>query len=577
VDNKTAAKLNEVLKSLGAFFAYAVYGIVLKADSTSRVGYTVVAFDKDIAGEDRLGEAITNADGSYSITYTEEQFQRSENEKGGADLFVRILTQGGESLFQSKTNRNAPPELRLDVNLPTAAFVVRGTVREANGNPALNIIVRAFDVDLRRQELLGETSINEVGYYEIGYSYEKFSNAEKGNADLLVRVSESVSANEEKLLAESDIYFNATNVQEINFPLPLAPAEKEKSEWERVNELVLPLLKGQKETVEKKLLKKKQSEIVFVDLLPGELKPDDFDFISKETGLDRSNIQLWSLAYNLNIGVNSIASELFYGWFRMGLPTEVKDLWARTTDELQQKLKEAVDKNIIPAIIAGMEKIVAAINNSCQDFQLQPAKSGEKPSLGDVLNTAGKDWLSDEKKKRYIDIVKGLDPDAQEYFNKKVDAIGFTSIEKITLQKTLRIDKLTLSHPPLMEALHNYVKSDTDASLKPLAIIHNDQWIDLAYTHGVPTGSMQAPEDYAMQLANGVEDRLPAASLANKISNEEILFNQPGINKLTQFLNPANDFDIVNGDIKSIISDRLDDESKGLLKKLQNLKKLGAR
>ncbi len=115
-------------------------------------------------------------------------------------------------------------------------------------------------------------------------------------------------------------------------------------------------------------------------------------------------------------------------------------------------------KILFLTLVNEIEKIIAAINHARQDFHLQPAKDGEDASLGDVLNTAGKDWLSNEKKKSFIDIAKDLDPDEDDDFNKKINAIGFTPDEKITLQKTLRLDKLTLSHPPLMEALHAYVK-----------------------------------------------------------------------------------------------------------------------
>ncbi len=107
-----------------------------------------------------------------------------------------------------------------------------------------------------------------------------------------------------------------------------------------MNEQILPLLKGQKE-VEKALN-------VYEDLLPEELTDADIDFIANETDLDKNEVQLWSLAYSRSNDANSIATEIFYGWFRMGLPTELKNLWARTNDELQQKLKDAIDKNIIP-------------------------------------------------------------------------------------------------------------------------------------------------------------------------------------------------------------------------------------
>ena len=169
-------------------------------------------------------------------------------------------------------------------------FIVKGFIYKSSGEGYPNIIVAAFDCDLRRTEKLGEIITNEQGYFEIKYSSQTFANNEKGNADVKIIALDLKN----QLSKESEIYFNAKAVQEINLTLPVMPANKEKSEWERVNEQVLPLLKGQKEIDEKKDLKKLKTEMVYEDLLPEELKQDDVDFITKETGLDKNNIQLFT-------------------------------------------------------------------------------------------------------------------------------------------------------------------------------------------------------------------------------------------------------------------------------------------
>ena len=48
-------------------------------------------------------------------------------------------------------------------------------------------IVRAFDKDLRREELLGEAVTGSDGRYEIRYLSSRFTRAEKNLADLIVR------------------------------------------------------------------------------------------------------------------------------------------------------------------------------------------------------------------------------------------------------------------------------------------------------------------------------------------------------------------------------------------------------
>jgi hypothetical protein len=45
----------------------------------------------------------------------------------------------------------------------TSGSSVRGIVRDASGSPLPGVVVRAYDRDLRRRELLGEAQTNEEG------------------------------------------------------------------------------------------------------------------------------------------------------------------------------------------------------------------------------------------------------------------------------------------------------------------------------------------------------------------------------------------------------------------------------
>lgn len=63
-----------------------VRGIVSYPDKSAAVGLTVIAFDKDVVGEDRLGQEITDKEGGYKVAYSEARFRRSPNESRGADV-----------------------------------------------------------------------------------------------------------------------------------------------------------------------------------------------------------------------------------------------------------------------------------------------------------------------------------------------------------------------------------------------------------------------------------------------------------------------------------------------------------
>ena len=57
---------------------FTVHGRVLQADGSHLEAITVKAFDKDLRQESLLGEASTNSNGQYVITYTSDQLSQSD-------------------------------------------------------------------------------------------------------------------------------------------------------------------------------------------------------------------------------------------------------------------------------------------------------------------------------------------------------------------------------------------------------------------------------------------------------------------------------------------------------------------
>src|SRR5215813_4370648 len=94
---------------------HTVRGTVTYPGKFPGVRLNVGAFDQGIGGEDRLGEAITDEKGRYRIEYTDGRSGRSKYQSRGADVFVRVHSADGALLAQSRTVRNAPPDLLLDV------------------------------------------------------------------------------------------------------------------------------------------------------------------------------------------------------------------------------------------------------------------------------------------------------------------------------------------------------------------------------------------------------------------------------------------------------------------------------
>jgi len=116
----------------GGALSAVVSGSVKYADSTPAVGLSVLAYDKDLSASDSLGlPATTDGNGYYTISYSEADFQFTNDEQGSADVFVRVFDDIGVQLFQSLTILNAPAMLEMNLNL--------------NQQGGADVFVRVFD------------------------------------------------------------------------------------------------------------------------------------------------------------------------------------------------------------------------------------------------------------------------------------------------------------------------------------------------------------------------------------------------------------------------------------------------
>jgi len=153
VEETTAARLNAVLAEFGAFAGdgYRVAGTVRDRLTLSpRAGVRVLAYDQDVGRASLLGETTTDAEGRYLVAFPEKAFRQTAAERGGPELFVRVLDEAGRVLGQSARVNNAGMATELDVEL--GSWLVRGQVTDPNGQGAGGLRVLAFDRDLRARD-----------------------------------------------------------------------------------------------------------------------------------------------------------------------------------------------------------------------------------------------------------------------------------------------------------------------------------------------------------------------------------------------------------------------------------------
>jgi hypothetical protein len=122
-----------------------------------------------------------------------------------------------------------------------ATYTVRGTVTDIQNRSLAGLRVRAFDRDLRSEQLLGENITDSSGKYLVVYTSEAISRSEKGSADLAVKV---YGFDGKTVLYEPDmdhILFNAPIDAVINIVVSseIRPLE---NEFDTILKEVQPLL-----------------------------------------------------------------------------------------------------------------------------------------------------------------------------------------------------------------------------------------------------------------------------------------------------------------------------------------------
>ena len=577
---------------------FVVYGVVLHSDSTPAQGMTVIAYDKDVSGENLLGESTTGAKGSYRIVYSAAQFRLSKNESGGADIFVRIHGVNDVLLFQSKTVRNAPTDLHMDVKLPAAQFVVRGQVRLADGKPVVGALVRAFDRDMRKPQLLGTATTDTTGHYEILYRHEQFSHAERGTAELIVRAFDNNST--DKPLAESQVRINAGNDATINLIVPAF--ESAASEWERIRDMVLPLLEGQGEDDQ--------------PLPPWELNDSDIDFIVAEASLDRDSLRDWAWARRAALDRPLLASaaagrtspellrnasggftpgslatqdhlsdwQFYYACARELQTRKIEDIFARATDELLNAVRRAAASNVVPSqLLTYLKPLRAALERARADAALTPAEPGQPARIGDVLDVVAPQWLDVSQRRKVVDLVARVDPAAAD-FEQHARAIGLEAADALVLTRTLRLAKLADNHLPMIAALHPLLAEDGDESLCGLTRLDSARWLDLAYQHGAPANVASTPEVFALRLRDAAELAAPEPALRARLDDGSVAIKGAGFSSLRRFLTNNPKFSFADDDAEDAVAtadmsgiEESAADVGGALRQMQSLKRASVR
>lgn len=556
---------------------FVVYGVVLNSDSTPAAGLTVIAFDKDVPGEDRLGQATTGAKGGYRITYSEADFRRSPSERGGADVFVRIHGANDVLLFQSKTVRNAPADLLLnvqlpvaqDVPLPTAQFLVRGQVRLADGNPVAGAMVRAYDKDLRSEHLLGEGITGRDGSYEIHYSARKFRRAEKGSADLVVKAF----AADGSLLAASPVLFNAPPSAEVDLTIP-AENQLPLTLFEKIGRALAPLLEGLK-----------------VEELEEDKEHQDLSFLSGETGFEKNILARFVMAHKL--AGHSLRPEFWFSllggsFFQFAENKSLEEQLAAILDSLssldsatvRKTLTRALDQKDIPE--AFREKVADWLEAFLKFIASRSVCGEGKPTfVKSALDDAGiTSAQKQEKFARLFNEHKALTPQLLEALAKDR---SFKKTEIADLRTSYQLAELTRGDFSVVKMLKEDFDVRQPEKIRTLAKKSESEWVNwvkekhaagdikLPIEMGEIAGQIEFPaaEVYGKTLERQFREAFPTTAFAGGLERAMQNGGAHGLRHaevLGRFLEGHESFELLNTPVDDFLKNNLGSESRALAK-----------
>jgi hypothetical protein len=316
--------------------------------------------------------------------------------------------------------------------------IVKGLVTDENGNPLVNLSVSASDKDLRREEPLGQAVTGKNGRYEIAYKSAQFQRAEKNSADLIVRVT-----SREKLLATSDVVFNAQPEEEVDFQI--ATSEGLVPEFERYLTAMRPILE---------------------DVLPSMLTADDIDFVAGEAGIPQIHVGYLVVAHQMG-QMTKLNPELLYGLFRQDLPTELSALVLEQPTAIRQALETSLQNGVVNQQVAGqIDSLLTSIQD--QRVTLLSTGSGDKPqnNISAVLNTSG---LNATEQQTFLNSYLKHEGTVEEFWRSLQTTPLATRVG--TIQERLQLEVITHGNAPLIQKL----RSRNVRSLRDLPTLDRDE------------------------------------------------------------------------------------------------------
>ena len=371
----------------------------------------------------------------------------------------------------------------------TERFVVRGHVRQANGEPVRNVTVRLFRKGLRKDTPLGQTKVSPAGDYSLEYQP-----SEKPLSILVQAIDGNT-----RVVAESGVICKARPVEIVN----LSPdgVSSTPSEFKQLQERTAPILRREQIRIET-------------------LAVPEVQFLACAHGLDEEHLSYLVVSARM-ARESQMNEEVFYGLVRQELPTTLVALVAESTDVLQHALETSVSENIVgPHIKEQIPQILRDLQ--AQVVRLATANpTDDQPTLRTLLDIAA---VPEQRQQTIVTAYLERKGSVTEFWTELRQQPGANDEEIDTLQYTIGAASITLNHAPLVKELARLRQGgQLGRNLRDLARFSRDDWAQLIKNQiGAPAvfGEKQDEREtrYAEFLPRMVEALYPTTVLSHRLA-----------------------------------------------------------
>jgi hypothetical protein len=503
---------------------------------------------KNKTQDNLLGSSFTNAQGDFSIMYEENSSLRGSS---STDVYVKIYR--NMELLQSTKDkpvaiqRNTIPDVTLEEDKEDDGPVtncVLGIIATSKGRGIENLVVRAYNKTMRAEIFLSEGKTNSKGEYSLYYQpsdaalqrlVEKRDpktiritgkkNGTKGNGkQLVVTKSETDVSNGVISIAklnniDVDLVIKVYTTSDEKEPIITSPLIINALQSEIINL-----------SVGEETYRGLDTYTILHEGMEGSVTPETLKDLSTRDALILANtynlpvvdVSYYIQARRWEVQWKELSAEVYFGWFKTGLPLQWAKLLSTPIEKLVSSIDEAVAENYIPDATQKQKQGLEEKIKQWRTDNIITAKGQyvERASVGELLGTSK---LTNVQKRQLLHQWQNFAGTVDEFWKAQERSLGKEQYRDLEL--TLQLGAVTRNHLPLIQSIKNKIKLKR---IHDLATLKEKDWLKMIKDDAIEVPSDIPGKDqkskqkvFASQLRRITEELLPTAVLAQSFRDDK--------------------------------------------------------